>query len=185
MASARLGRLSRVESPDLRLRFDSVCCGSGCNSTLDEGQKKTGGENRLHSPFSTLRLVLFSGAATPPLLSSGVASPSWDGDGDGKGRPEGGKFRRMVAAVASEGAGGGALLASLTEPCEALSFCTEDAGGYLSSPRTERLCGWPTPRSPAPTRCCSPCAPSPAGIFRNGEKHPSLLCDAASSSLFH
>ncbi|EMS53469.1 hypothetical protein TRIUR3_29143 [Triticum urartu] len=54
-----------------------------------------------------------------------------DGDGDGKGRPKGGKFRRMVAAVASEGAGGGALLASLTEPCEALSFYTEDAGGYF------------------------------------------------------
>uniref|UniRef100_A0A452ZAR8 HECT-type E3 ubiquitin transferase n=1 Tax=Aegilops tauschii subsp. strangulata TaxID=200361 RepID=A0A452ZAR8_AEGTS len=45
--------------------------------------------------------------------------------------PGSGKFRRMVAAVASEGAGGGALLASLTELCEALSFCTEDAGGYF------------------------------------------------------
>ncbi|XBH77025.1 hypothetical protein VPH35_103566 [Triticum aestivum] len=69
----------------------------------------------------------------------------------------------MVVAIASEGAGGGALLASLTEPCEALSFCMEDAGATSpSSPPPGRLCSWLTPRSPTPTRCCSPCAPSPA-----------------------
>uniref|UniRef100_A0ACD5U1W4 Uncharacterized protein n=1 Tax=Avena sativa TaxID=4498 RepID=A0ACD5U1W4_AVESA len=55
---------------------------------------------------------------------------SCDSDGGGSGR-EGGKFRRMVAAVAADGAGGDAVLAALTELCEALSFCTEDAGGYF------------------------------------------------------
>uniref|UniRef100_A0A453NSN3 Uncharacterized protein n=6 Tax=Aegilops tauschii subsp. strangulata TaxID=200361 RepID=A0A453NSN3_AEGTS len=112
------------------------------------------------SPFSAVRLVLFSCAATPPPLSSGVASPSRDWDGDGG--PGGGKFRWMVAVVASEGARGGVLLASLAELCEALSFCTEDAGGYFPV-ESAASCGWPAPRSPAPTRCCSPCAPSPAG----------------------
>uniref|UniRef100_A0A453NSL6 Uncharacterized protein n=2 Tax=Aegilops tauschii subsp. strangulata TaxID=200361 RepID=A0A453NSL6_AEGTS len=82
----------------------------------------------------------------------------WDGDGG----PGGGKFRWMVAVVASEGARGGVLLASLAELCEALSFCTEDAGGYFPV-ESAASCGWPAPRSPAPTRCCSPCAPSPAG----------------------
>jgi E3 ubiquitin-protein ligase TRIP12 len=37
----------------------------------------------------------------------------------------------MVAAVAADGAGSDAVLAALTELCEALSFCTEDAGGYF------------------------------------------------------
>ncbi|KAE8812510.1 E3 ubiquitin-protein ligase UPL4 [Hordeum vulgare] len=61
----------------------------------------------------------------------GDGGSSCESDGDGGSGPGASKFRRMVAAVASEGAGGGALLASLTELCEALSFCTEDAGGYF------------------------------------------------------
>ncbi|KQK05853.1 E3 ubiquitin-protein ligase UPL4 [Brachypodium distachyon] len=66
-----------------------------------------------------------------------------DGDADGGSSCEsdggesprvcagGGKFHRMVAAVAAESAGEGTLVASLTELCEALSFCTEDAGSYF------------------------------------------------------
>ncbi|KAL6619092.1 hypothetical protein ACP70R_034231 [Stipagrostis hirtigluma subsp. patula] len=64
-----------------------------------------------------------------------------DGDGgsscesDGGGSPRscgrGGRFQRMVDAVAAEGAGEDALLAALTELCEALSFFAEDSGGYF------------------------------------------------------
>ncbi|KAF7041991.1 hypothetical protein CFC21_051696, partial [Triticum aestivum] len=91
-------------------------------------------------------LLLLSPAVSPLQSSPRIAQTEetpcrrapFCRDGDGKGRPEGGKFRRMVAAVASEGAGGGALLASLMEPCEALSFCTEDAGGYFPVESTAR-----------------------------------------------
>lgn len=64
-----------------------------------------------------------------------------DGDGgsscesDGGGSPRrcggGGRFQRMVAAVAADGAEEGAVVAALTELCEALSFCGEDVGGYF------------------------------------------------------
>ncbi|KAG8058858.1 hypothetical protein GUJ93_ZPchr0002g22956, partial [Zizania palustris] len=64
-----------------------------------------------------------------------------DGDGgsscesDGGGSPRacggGGRFERMISAVAADGAGKGALVTALTELCEALSFCGEDAGGYF------------------------------------------------------
>jgi E3 ubiquitin-protein ligase TRIP12 len=61
----------------------------------------------------------------------GDGGSSCESDGGGSAREGGGKFRRMVAAVAADGAGSDAVLAALTELCEALSFCTEDAGGYF------------------------------------------------------
>jgi len=44
----------------------------------------------------------------------------------------------MVEAVAAEGAAQDALVAPLTELCEALSFCTEDAGGYFPTEAAAR-----------------------------------------------
>uniref|UniRef100_A0A0E0DSM5 HECT-type E3 ubiquitin transferase n=1 Tax=Oryza meridionalis TaxID=40149 RepID=A0A0E0DSM5_9ORYZ len=71
-----------------------------------------------------------------------------DGDGgsscesDGGGSPRrcggGGRFQRMVAAVAADGAEEGAVVAALTELCEALSFCGEDVGGYFPTDAAAR-----------------------------------------------
>jgi E3 ubiquitin-protein ligase TRIP12 len=44
----------------------------------------------------------------------------------------------MVEAVAAEGAGQDALVAALTELCEALSFCAEDSGGYFPTEAAAR-----------------------------------------------
>ncbi|KAF0923852.1 hypothetical protein E2562_007711 [Oryza meyeriana var. granulata] len=71
-----------------------------------------------------------------------------DGDGgsscesDGGGSPRrcggGGRFQRMVAAVAADGVEEGAVVAALTELCEALSFCGEDVGGYFPTEAAAR-----------------------------------------------
>uniref|UniRef100_I1PWE9 HECT-type E3 ubiquitin transferase n=2 Tax=Oryza glaberrima TaxID=4538 RepID=I1PWE9_ORYGL len=44
----------------------------------------------------------------------------------------------MVAAVAADGAEEGAVVAALTELCEALSFCGEDVGGYFPTDAAAR-----------------------------------------------
>ncbi|XP_044407884.1 uncharacterized protein [Triticum aestivum] len=69
----------------------------------------------------------------------------------------------MVVAVASEGAGE-ARCSRRSRSLERRSCSARRTPGATSpsSPPPGRLCGWPMPRSPAPTRCCSPCAPSPA-----------------------
>ncbi|XP_006655387.2 E3 ubiquitin-protein ligase UPL4 isoform X1 [Oryza brachyantha] len=79
----------------------------------------------------------------------GEGDDDGDGDGgsscesDGDGSPRrcgggGGRFQRMVAAVAAEGAEEGPLVAALTELCEALSFCGEDVGGYFPTEAAAR-----------------------------------------------
>ncbi|XP_062179869.1 E3 ubiquitin-protein ligase UPL4 isoform X2 [Phragmites australis] len=71
----------------------------------------------------------------------GDGGSSCESDGGGSPRPCGrgdGRFHRMVEAVAAEGAGEGALVAALTELCEALSFCAEDAGGYFPTEAAAR-----------------------------------------------
>ncbi|CAN6332780.1 unnamed protein product [Urochloa humidicola] len=71
----------------------------------------------------------------------GDGGSSCESDGDGNPRPRGaraGKFNQMVEAVAAEGAGPDALVAALTELCEALSFCAEDAGGYFPTDAAAR-----------------------------------------------
>ncbi|CAM0955142.1 unnamed protein product [Alopecurus aequalis] len=61
----------------------------------------------------------------------GGSSCESDGGGSARAGAGEGNFQRMVAAVAADGAGADAVLAALTELCEALSFCTEDDGGYF------------------------------------------------------
>jgi E3 ubiquitin-protein ligase TRIP12 len=64
----------------------------------------------------------------------GDGGSSCESDGDGSSRPGGvsrGTFHRMVDAVAAEGAEEGALVAALTDLCQALSFCTGDATTYF------------------------------------------------------
>lgn len=71
----------------------------------------------------------------------GDGGSSCESDGDGSPGPRGsggGRFQRMVDAVADDGAGQDALLAALTELCEALSFCTEDVGGYFPTEAAAR-----------------------------------------------
>ncbi|CAL4893978.1 unnamed protein product [Urochloa decumbens] len=71
----------------------------------------------------------------------GDGGSSCESDGDGSPRPRGvraGRFNQMVEAVAAEGAGPDALVAALTELCEALSFCAEDAGGYFPTDAAAR-----------------------------------------------
>ncbi|KAK3138543.1 hypothetical protein QOZ80_5AG0370300 [Eleusine coracana subsp. coracana] len=71
----------------------------------------------------------------------GDGGSSCESDGDGSSRPAGGRrgrFNQMVAALAAVGAEEGALVAALTELCEALSFCAEDAGGYVPTEATAR-----------------------------------------------
>ncbi|KAJ1263270.1 hypothetical protein BS78_09G170700 [Paspalum vaginatum] len=74
-------------------------------------------------------------------VDDGDGGSSCESDGDGSPRPRGGaggRFHRMVEAVAAEGAGQDALVAALTELCEALSFCGEDAGGYFPTEAAAR-----------------------------------------------
>ncbi|XP_048544822.1 uncharacterized protein LOC125523791 isoform X2 [Triticum urartu] len=53
------------------------------------------------------------------------------------------KFRRMVAVVASEGAGGGVLLASLTSSTKRSRSARRTPGAtFPPSPPRERSCGW-------------------------------------------
>ncbi|KAL6841297.1 hypothetical protein ACP4OV_028815 [Aristida adscensionis] len=71
----------------------------------------------------------------------GDGGSSCESDGGGSPRPcarGGGKFQRMVDAVAAEGAGEDAVLAALTELCEALSFFAEDSGGYFPTEAAAR-----------------------------------------------
>jgi E3 ubiquitin-protein ligase TRIP12 len=71
----------------------------------------------------------------------GDGGSSCESDGDESSRPAGGRrgrFHQLVEAVAAEGAEEGALVAALTELCEALSFCTEDATAYFPSEAAAR-----------------------------------------------
>ncbi|KAL5231047.1 hypothetical protein ABZP36_029823 [Zizania latifolia] len=68
----------------------------------------------------------------------GVSSCESDGGGSPRACGGGGRFQRMVAAVAADGAGEGALVTALTELCEALSFCADGSAGYFPTEAAAR-----------------------------------------------